>query len=165
MKYIIALFIIFISTVSYAGTWSVRIVKLVGDGAMVEFTRNPTGDVVVVTFSTIIGDGTEQINRKKWNLEAAWSKLNNFDLGDEGGESSEILWTLVTAIRNNPNLTITQAVNWYDTNYPNSLYRGIQLLKKMREWIEDEYGSEPDWDQFKTYVINNTFQQVDSYVP
>ena len=112
-----------------------------------------------------MGDGTEQLARKKWNLEASWSQLNNFDLGGDGGEAREVLWTLVAAIRNNPALTIGQATTWYDNNYPDGLYSGVQLLKKFRNWIEDEYGVEPTWDQFKTYVINNTFKGVDNYVP
>ena len=150
----------------FAGTWSHRVVKTKHDGGViVEFTRSPTGDVVNVTFSRIIGDGSAQLNLKKWNLEARWSVLNDFDLGDEGGESKEVLWKLVKAIRNNPALTTTQATSWYDTNYPDGLYNGTQLLLRMRRWIERETGYVPTWDQFKTYVINNKFGEVDSYVP
>jgi len=150
----------------WCGTWSHRVVKTKADGSViVAFTRSPTGDVRDVTFSRIIGDGSEQLARKKWNLEAKWSQLNNFDMGNDGGQAKEILWLLVKAIRNNPNLTLAQATGWYDTNYPDGLYNGIQLLRKFRQWIENEFGVEPDWDQFKTYVINTKFAEVDSYVP
>jgi len=150
----------------FAGTWSHRVVKTKPNGnVIVEFTRSPTGDIVNVTFSRVIGDGTEQLARKKWNLEVNWSALNNFDMGNDGGQAKEILWLLVKAIRNNPGLTLAQATGWYDTNYPDGLYNGIQLLKKFRNWIESEFGVEPDWDQFKTYVINTKFAEVDSYVP
>jgi len=149
----------------FAGTWSHRVVKTKPNGnVIVEFTRD-TGEVVNVTFSRVIGNGTEQLARKKWNLEVNWSALNNFDMGNDGGQAKEILWLLVKAIRNNPNLTIQQATGWYDTNYPDGLYDGIQLLRKFRQWIESEFGVEPDWDQFKTYVINTKFAEVDSYVP
>jgi len=150
----------------FAGTWSHRVVKTKPSGnVIVEFTRSPTGEVVNVTFSRVVGDGTEQLERKKWNLEVNWSALNNFDMGNDGGQAKEILWLLVKAIRNNPSLTITQATTWYDTNYPDGLYNGVQLLLKFRTWIENEFGVEPTWDQFKTYVIDNKFAEVDSYVP
>ena len=150
----------------FAGTWSHRVVKTKPNGnVIVEFTRSPTGEVVNVTFSRVIGDGTEQLARKKWNLEVKWSALNNFDMGNDGGQAREILWLLVKAIRNNPDLTLNNAVKWYDQNYPEGLYSGIQLLRKFRQWIENEFGVEPTWDQFKTYVINTKFAEVDSYVP
>jgi len=150
----------------FAGTWSHRVVKTKPSGnVIVEFTRSPTGEVVNVTFSRVVGDGTEQLERKKWNLEVNWSALNNFDMGNDGGQAKEILWLLVKAIRNNPSLTITQATTWYDTNYPDGLYNGVQLLLKFRTWIENEFGVEPTWDQFKTYVIDNKFAEVDAYVP
>ena len=150
----------------WCGTWDHRIVRTKSDGSViVAFTRNPTGDVVDVTFSRVIGDGTEQLARKKWNLEANWSALNNFDMGNDGGQAREILWLLIKAIRNNNNLTLVQATGWYDSNYPDGLYSGIQLLRKFRTWIESEFGVEPTWDQFKTYVIDNKFAEVDSYVP
>jgi len=157
---------ILVPSLLFAGTWSHRIVKTKNDGAViVEFTRSPTNEIRCVTFSRIIGNGLEQLNRKKWNLEVNWSDLNRFDLGDEGGESKEILWKLVKAIRNNPSLTITQATSWYDTNYPDGLYNGTQLLLRMRRWLTNEIGFQPTWDQFKTYVQNHTFGEVDIYVP
>ena len=147
----------------FAGTWDHRIVKTKPNGnVIVEFTRSPTGDVVNVTFSRVVGDGTEQLARKKWNLEAAWSTLNNFDIGED---SHEILVKLITAIRNNPTLKVQQAVTWYDTNYPNSVYNGTKLLLKMQNYLGRELGFEPTWDQFVTYVIDNKFAEVDSYVP
>jgi len=162
----IFLICLLIPSLAFGGTWSHRVVKTKTDGSViVEFTRSPTGDVNNTTFSRIIGDGSEQLARKKWNLEARWSQLNNFDMGNDGGQAREILWLLVKAIRNNPGLTIEQATTWYDTNYPDGLYNGIQLLRKFRQWIEHEFGVEPTWDQFKTYVINTKFAEVDSYVP
>ena len=167
MKKLIIIFIVLMwASPLLAGTWSHRVVKTLPNGnVIVEFTRSPTGDVNNTTFSRIIGDGSEQLARKKWNLEANWSALNNFDMGNDGGQAREILWTLVRAIRNNNNLTLAQATGWYDSNYPDGLYSGIQLLQKFRTWIESEFGVEPTWDQFKTYVIANKFAEVDSYVP
>jgi len=147
----------------FAGTWDHRIVKTKPNGnVIVEFTRSPSGDVRVVTFSHFIGDGSDQIARKKWNLEVKWSTLNNFDIGED---SHEILVKLITAIRNNPTLKVQQAVTWYDTNYPNSVYDGTKLLLKMQNYLGRELGFEPTWDQFVTYVIDNKFAEVDSYVP
>ena len=164
-KILLALCIILIATTAYSGTWSHRVVKTKPNGnVIVEFTRD-TGEVTNVTFSRVIGDGTEQLARKKWNLEVNWSALNNFDMGNDGGQAKEILWLLVKAIRNNPGLTLEQATGWYDANYPDGLYNGIQLLRKFRQWIEHEFGVEPTWDQFKIYVINTKFAEVDSYVP
>ena len=145
-----------------AGTWDHRIVKIKPNGNMiVEFTRN-TGEVMNVTFSRVIGDGSEQLARKKWNLEVGWSMLNRFDLGEN---SKDILIMLIKAVRNNPGLTVTQATTWYDTNYPDAPWKGIQLLKRMQAKIEEETGVVCTWDQFKTYVINHLFEGVDNYVP
>ena len=151
-------------------TWSHEVKNTVptkrGFDVTVEFERNGTGDKRTCTFhfdtqSQISTSGPARLARKKAGYELSWSALNSFDLGDDGGESREILWLLVRAIRNNPNLTITQAVTWYNTNYPDGLYNGTQLLLRMRRWIESETGYEPTWDQFKTYVINNVFEEVD----
>ena len=72
-----ALLLIFsLSPCFAAGTWDHRIVKVKPNGnVIVEFTRD-TGEVVNVTFSRVIGDGSEQLARKKWNLEVGWSMLN-----------------------------------------------------------------------------------------
>ena len=131
----------------------------------VDFVRDGTGDWRTCTFhfgseAQITSEGPARLVQKKRNYEISWSALNNFDLGD-GGEAREIMFKLIKAIRNTPALTVTQATNWYDTNYPEGLYSGIQLLKKMRTWLTKEVGFEPTWDQFKTYVINNVFEGVD----
>ena len=151
----------------FAGTWDHEIIKTKRDNStIVKFTRN-TGESRDCTFANPpeVEPLIDRIARKKWNLEVNWSALNNFDMGNDGGQAKEILWLLVKAIRNNPNLTLAQATGWYDTNYPDGLYNGIQLLRKFRQWIEHEFGVEPDWDQFKTYVINTKFAEVDSYEP
>ena len=146
-----------------AGTWNHRIVKQYGDGSVrVEFTRDSTGEVTVVHFSRVIGDGSEQLNRKKWNLEVRWSILNRFDLGEN---SKEILIKLIKAVRLNPTLTVQQATNWYDTNYPDAPWKGLALLQRMQEKVEEETGVTVTWDQFKTYVQNHYFEGVDSYAP
>ena len=145
-----------------AGTWDHRIVKVKPNGnVIVEFTRN-TGEVINVTFSRVIGDGSEQLARKKWNLEASWSMLNRFDLGEN---SKEILIMLIKAVRNNPNLTVQQITTWYDTNYPDAPWKGLALLKRMQDKIEEEVHQPVTWDQFKTYVQNHIFEGVDEYVP
>ena len=170
---IIFLICLLIPSFASGGTWDHRIVKVKYDihvngmySGIVEFIRSPSGDVRNITFTDFLGaDIDARIARKKWNLEVNWSQLNNFDMGNDGGQAREILWLLVKAIRNNPSLTLAQATGWYDTNYPDGLYNGIQLLRKFRQWIENEFGVEPDWDQFKTYVINTKFAEVDSYVP
>lgn len=152
----------------FAGTWSETFIKTKFNGDTIyNFTRNPTGESIDVTFSNPPGVEliASRIARKKWNLEVDWSVLNRFDLGDEDGESKEVLWILVTSIRNNPSLTLTQATNWYNANYPNGLYNGTQLLLRMRRWIERETGYMPTWNQFKIYVQTHTFSEVDIYVP
>ena len=151
-------------------TWPHEIKRTVptkrGFDVTVEFVRNVTGNIRTCTFhfnteAQITTSGPARLARKKAGYELSWSVLNRFDLGDEGGESREILHMLIKAIRNNPNLTVNQAITWYDTNYPNALYRGTQLLLKMRQWIENETGYVPSWSQFKTYVQNHVFEEID----
>lgn len=137
-----------------------------GFDVTVEFERSGTGCKRTCTFhfdseAQITSQGPTRVANKKARYELGWSELNRFDLGDEGGEAKEILIKLIQAIRNNNDLTVTQATTWYDTNYPDALYRGSQLLLRMRQWITKEVGYEPTWDQFKTYVINNIFEGVD----
>jgi len=136
----------------------------------VELVRDVTGDIRTCTFfflseNSITDSGTARMIRKKHSYEISWSALNSFDLGDDGGLSREVLIKLIKAIRNNPNLTVQQSTTWYNNNYPDSLYNGEQLLKKMRTWLTKELGFEPTWDQFKTYVIDKKFEEVDVYVP
>lgn len=157
-------FVLLLPTITLAaGTWNHRQVKALNDGSiLVEFTRQTTGEVRVTHFSRVIGDGSDQLNLKKWNLEVAWSVLNGFDLGEN---SREILVKLIKAVRNTPALTITQATTWYDTNYPDAMWKGTELLKRMQTKLEEETGSTVTWAQFKTYVINHIFEGVDNYVP
>jgi len=159
---VLTMVLLFTGTAFAAGTWDHRIVRVKPNGnVIVEFTRN-TGEVINVTFSRVIGDGSEQLARKKWNLEVGWSMLNRFDLGEN---SKEILIMLIHAVRNNPSLTIEQVTTWYDNNYPDAIWKGISLLQRMQEKIEEETGVTVTWEQFKTYVINHLFEGVDNYVP
>ena len=159
---VLTMVLLFTGPAFAAGTWDHRIVKTKPNGnVIVEFTRN-TGEVINVTFSRVIGDGSEQLARKKWNLEVGWSMLNRFDLGEN---SKEILIMLIHAVRNNPSLTIEQVTTWYDNNYPDAIWKGLSLLQKMQDKIEEETGVVCTWDQFKTYVQNHLFEGVDNYVP
>jgi len=145
------------------GTWDHRIVKQYSDGSVrVEFTRQGTGEVTVVHFSRVIGDGTEQLNRKKFNLELRYSALNHWGLGED---SRDILIMLIKAIRNNPDLTLQQCITWYDNNYPDAVFKGDKLIDRVVTFLENELGFVPTWEQFKTYVQNNIFEGVDNYVP
>jgi hypothetical protein len=160
---VINLILLFPVFVFAAGTWNHRQVKTLNDGSvLVEFTRQTTGEVRITHFSRVIGDGSDQLNRKKWNLEVAWSLLNSFDLGEN---SKEILIKLIKTIRNNPNLTVNQVTTWYDTNYSDAMWKGTELLKRMQAKVEEETGVTVTWVQFKTYVINYIFEGVDNYVP
>ena len=137
-----------------------------GWDVMVEFTRDGTGDKRSCTFhfnteAQITTSGPARLAAKKARYELGWSALNRFDLGDEGGESKEIMIKLILAIRNNPDLTIEQATTWYDNNYPEGIFNGLQLIKKMQQWLTNEVGFEPTWTQFKTYVQNNIFEGTD----
>ena len=144
-----------------AGTWNHRIVKQYADGSVrVEFTRQGTGEVTVVHFSRVIGDGTEQLVRKKFNLELRYSALNRWGLGED---SREILIKLIKAIRTNPDLTLQQCVTWYDNNYPDALFKGDKLISRAVTFLENELGFVPTWEQFKTYVTNHYFEGVDEY--
>ena len=69
-----------------AGTWSHREVKHTSKIWIVEFTRDGTGEKRVAHFSMKSGDGSEQITRKKNNLELRWSCLNRFDIGEGSKE-------------------------------------------------------------------------------
>ncbi|MGB2961728.1 MAG: hypothetical protein WBC52_04880 [Candidatus Omnitrophota bacterium] len=162
MKQMVVLLILLFPMSAFgAGTWDHRIVKVKPNGnVIVEFIRQITKENINVTFSRVIGDGSEQLARKKWQLEVAWSRLNSFDLGEN---SKEILIMLIKAVRNNPNLTVTQVTTWYDTTYPDSPWKGLALLKRMQDKIEEEIHDTVDWDKFKTYVINHLFEGVDNY--
>lgn len=128
-----------------------------------EFERNTTGDVKTCTFhfdseAQITSQSLARMTQKKNRYELRWSDLNRFDLGED---SKQILIKLITAIRVNNDLTITQILTWYDTNYPDALCRGEQLISKMRNFLTKELGFTPTWDQFKNYVIANIFEGVD----
>lgn len=130
---------------------------------LMKFIRDNTGEVSFHTFrftseSEITNEGPARFANKSNRLELKWSDLNRFDIGEE---STEILKALIVQIRNYPNATISQAVTWYDTNYPDALWKGTEFFKRAQNFIEKQLGMSPTWDQFKTYVINNVFQGVD----
>jgi len=162
-QFLAVLAMLLISSIAIAaGTWNHRIVKQYADGSVrVEFTRQGTGEVRVVHFSRVIGDGSEQLNRKKFNLELCYSALNRWDLGED---SKEILIMLIKAIRNDPDLTLAQCITWYDNNYPDALFKGDKLIDRAVKYLENELGYVPTWAQFKSYIQNNLFEGVDSYV-
>ena len=146
-----------------AGTWDHRIIKQYTDGSVrVGFTRQGSDHEIVVHFSRVIGDGSEQLAQKKFNLELRYSALNRWGLGED---SREILIKLIKAIRNNPDLTLQQCITWYDNNYPDAVFKGDKLIDRAVTSLENELGFVPTWVQFKTYVQNNIFEGVDSYVP
>jgi len=119
-----------------AGTWAHREVRTKLDGTwIVEFTRNGSGEIQTVHFSRKVGDGSEQLNLKKWNLELAYEKLTTFCDNKGFDECDDILRALIIGIRNNPNLTVQQAVTWYDNNYPDSPWKGIKILEYMQQPI------------------------------
>jgi len=142
------------------------VVKTKPNGSViVEFTRDPTGEIRNVTFSRIIGDGSEQLARKKWNLEVAYSQLMTFCADKGFDECDEIVVKLIKAVRQTPGLTVNQATTWYDANYPDSPWKGIKLLEALQRKVEEQTGVTVTWAQFKTYVINNIFEGIDEYTP
>ena len=149
-----------------AGTWTHREVKTKSDGTwIVEFTRSPSGEIRVTHFSRKLGDGSDQLARKKWNLEVAYSQLMQF-CSDKGfDECDEIVVKLIKAVRATPSLTVTQATTWYDANYLDSPWKGIKLLEALQRQVEQQTGQTVTWSQFKTYVINNIFEGIDEYTP
>jgi len=149
-----------------AGTWQHRVVKTKPNGTwIVAFTRDTTGEVRDVHFSRKIDDGSDQLNRKKWNLEVAYSQLMSFCQDKGFDECDEILVKLIKAIRQNPNLTVAQATTWYDANYPDSPWKGLSLLNALQRKVEQQTGQTVSWTQFKTYVQNNIFEGIDEYTP
>ena len=167
MKRFILIF--FIPFLMGAGTWQHRVVRTKGDKTLVEFTRDTTGEIRTTWFKTVAAESlADRIARKKWRNELGWSVLNRFcdDKGEGFPECQDVLEKLVKAIRQNPNLTLTQATTWFDNNYPDSPWKSDAVINHMRNWIEEEYGVTPTWDQFKTYVINNVILECcDEYQP
>ena len=130
-----------------------------------EFVRDITGDVKTCTFyfvseDSITNSSPARMTQKKNRYELRWSALNKFDFGDDG-VAKQVLIKLLTAIKNNNNLTVQQSITWFNNNYPDSLYNGGQLMLKMRTYLTKELGFTPTWNQFKTYVIANIFEGVD----
>ena len=132
----------------------------------IEVTVAFSEDGKVLRNTTFRFDSTDQItaeltsrcDQKVSKIELKKSALNYFDLGEN---SRDVLEKLIVAVRANPDLTVVQSTGWYDTNYPDALFNGVELLKRFRTHLTQELGFEPTWDQFKSYVINNKFMGVD----
>jgi len=128
-----------------------------------KFTRNGTGETSMHNFKfaderEIENEGSARFQQKADNLERSYSILNQFDIGED---SKEILIECIKAIKANPNVTFDQAKNWYDNNYPDAVWKSEKIIQRMRQWLQQEIGYIPTWDQFKNYVINHIFEGVD----
>lgn len=167
-RFLAVLAMVLVPSITYAaGTWSHEILRTKqyqwGWEVIVTFDRNQSNDLSthIFTFkqySQIASEGPARWAKKKQNLELSWSDLNRFDIGED---SKEILKALIIQVRNSPNATVQQAINWYDTNYPDALWKGSEFFKRARRFLKNQYDIEPTWDQFKTYVINNIFEGID----
>ena len=132
------------------GTWDHRSVKTKPNGnVIVEFIRQITLENINVTFSRVIGDGSEQLAMKKWNLEVGWSMLNGFDLGEN---SKEILIMLIKAVRNNPGLTVIQM----------TVHVGLDIVAIATFGVYTKtYGS----GDANIYSLYSTFGFLEDFIP
>lgn len=128
-----------------------------------KFVRDNSGEISSHIFSfdsedQITTEGPVRFQKKADRLELKWSALNRLDFGEN---SKEILIEIIKAIRNSPTVTFEQAKTWYDNNFPDAVWKSEKFIDMARKWLQHQLGYVPTWDQFKTYVINNVFQEVD----
>ena len=136
------------------GSWNV----------LVEFTRI-SGEVSNTTFrfvdqQLISKEGDARCHLKSWNKEASYSPLNPFDIGED---SKELMYMLINDVRMDIFQELSEAMNLMDIQYPDSLFRSERLIMRMRMALADTYGYIPTWEEWKTYVIVNIFESIDSY--
>lgn len=109
--------------------------------------------------------GPARLNHIKYNFELNCNPLARFDLGidpEEGKEGAkEILVQLVKYIRNNPGCNLEQVKTLYDNNYPDAPWRADAIVNHAKRWLRQTLGFVPTWDQFKNYVINHKFGELD----
>ena len=130
----------------------------------VRFTRT-TGEerTHCFTFDSIAqrdAEGAERANKKCFRLESGYSTLNRFVIEID---ATNPLRGLLAEIKADPDMTVGEATTWFDTQYPSSPVEASYFLTKLRENISEIIGHVPTWAEFRTYVINNIFENVDVY--
>ena len=158
--------ILYIVSPCFAATWEYQVLRTFqqpwGLEALIEFTSS-LGETRTVMYrfdnlAQLQAEGSARAANKIAGFEKARSLLNQFDLGEN---SHDILSALIKYIRNNPNVTLNQILSIYDNQYPEAIWKGEKIIDRAKEFLRDELGFVPTWDQFKTYVINTQFEEID----
>jgi len=119
-----------------------------------------TGEVFHKTFyfdtpSPPTIDITSRLNSSKTRLEFKLNKFN--DIRIEDIPIRAILKDIVQYIRANVGCTVNDIITLIDTNYPDLIWKPIQLLKRLQEELDRDI----TFTQFKTFCINKKFGGID----
>ena len=103
----------------------------------------------------------DQIDIAKVNIQTEiLYQQNDMNLPQDEEKALEYLRNIklkiIEEIRENPNVTLTQAQTWVNNKYPNSIIN----FQKLYEWYLD-FLKLSTWNEFKEFVINHKFQGID----
>ena len=102
----------------------------------------------------------DQIDIAKVNIQTEiLYQQNDMNLPQDEEKALEYLRSIklkiIEEIRENPNVTLTQAQTWVNNNYPNSIIN----FNKLYGWYLG-FLKLSTWNEFKEFVINHKFQGV-----
>jgi len=105
-----------------------------------------------------------EVSRRIVNLQARLDfdviegKEISQDFSSELGDHfREVLIELIKAVRNNNDITLAQLEVGFNNKYPDSVFSFDRFVEFLRKKI----GEEVTFVQFKSYVINKKFREVD----
>jgi len=105
-----------------------------------------------------------EVDRRIVNLQAEldFNAIEGKELGQDFGfelaeHFKEVLIELIKAVRNNNDITLVQLEAGFNNKYPDSIFSFNRFVKFLRKKI----GGEVTFAQFKTYVINKKFREVE----
>ena len=103
-------------------------------------------------------DLTTLVSARLAKLKASEEREANFCriIDGWGPELKEALLWLVCKIRQYPNATLAQAETAWNAEWSDSLFEFDRLVT----YVRSQFGG-LTWDQFKTYVINRYFEEID----
>lgn len=101
---------------------------------------------------------SERIDARLVKIQARldWLAKQSTVFDEYGPEIKEAVFWLIRKIRQYPGVTLTQAETAWNDEWADSLF----TWDRMVAWVRARAGN-ITWDQFKTYVIDHTFEGVD----
>ncbi len=133
--------------------WGFEVREVVWDGSthIETFTVSWRNQFGVPSEKSIMNRINQRVQKIQERLD--FEAVRGIDVEEQYQEA--FFW-IVRKVRENPDATINQARNFWDTNMTEQLFDFDKLVDYFLSLVENL-----TWNQFKTYVINKKFEGMD----